>query len=217
MDRENFTLLSMPPSVDNSDSLIVHLFRLNFLMKRKFMFGLGLAAMVAAPLAVSTPVFANLQEVGSAIAQRIMGPEVKLNMSVEKQVTVIDENGVETKEWQALESGATVQPGDALRYSVESSNAGDVAAENLVVNQPIASDMTFVLNSEKGNSAAEATYSIDNGQTYVAEPMVEVTLPDGTVEMQPAPAEAYTHVKWNFEDALDAEEIISVSHEVTVN
>ncbi|MEL7143361.1 MAG: hypothetical protein AAFY33_05625 [Cyanobacteria bacterium J06643_4] len=186
-------------------------------MKRKFMFGLGLAAMVAAPLAVSTPVFANLQEVGSAIAQRIMGPEVKLNMSVEKQVTVIDENGVETKEWQALESGATVQPGDALRYSVESSNAGDVAAENLVVNQPIASDMTFVLNSEKGNSAAEATYSIDNGQTYVAEPMVEVTLPDGTVEMQPAPAEAYTHVKWNFEDALDAEEIISVSHEVTVN
>ncbi|MEL6555631.1 MAG: hypothetical protein AAFQ63_19545 [Cyanobacteria bacterium J06621_11] len=207
----------MPPSVDNSDSLIVHLFRLNFLMKRKFMFGLGLAAMVAAPLAVSTPVFANLQEVGSAIAQRIMGPEVKLNMSVEKQVTVIDENGVETKEWQALESGATVQPGDALRYSVESSNAGDVAAENLVVNQPIASDMTFVLNSEKGNSAAEATYSIDNGQTYVAEPMVEVTLPDGTVEMQPAPAEAYTHVKWNFEDALDAEEIISVSHEVTVN
>ena len=185
-------------------------------MKRKFMFGLGLAAMVAAPLAVSTPVFANLQEVGSAIAQKLLRPEVTLEMGVEKQITVIDENGLEKTEWQTLAGEATVQPGDMLRYEVTSSNSGDIAAENLVIEQPIPKAMTFVIGSQKGNSAASPTYSIDNGETFVAEPMVEVILADGTVEMQPAPAEVYTHVKWNFEGALDTEEAVAVSHDVVV-
>ncbi|MEL6468986.1 MAG: hypothetical protein AAFQ74_04615 [Cyanobacteria bacterium J06623_4] len=186
-------------------------------MKRKFMFGLGIAAVVAAtPFAVSTPVFASLQEAGSAIAQRLLRPEVKLEMGVEKQVIVTDENGQEKAEWQALEGSATVQPGDVLRYAVESSNGGDIAAENLVVTQPIPAAMTFTIGSQKGNSAAEATYSIDNGASYVAEPMIEVVMPDGTVEMKPAPAEAYTHVKWTFAEDLDASEAVSVSHEVTV-
>jgi uncharacterized repeat protein (TIGR01451 family) len=186
-------------------------------MKRKFMFGLGMAALVAsAPFAVSTPVFANLQEAGSAIAQLITRPEVKLEMGVEKQVTVVDAQGKSTTEWQKLEGEAAVQPGDMLRYGVTSSNASEMSAENLVVTQPIPAQMTFVIGSDKGNSAASATYSIDNGATFVADPMVKVTLPDGTVEMQPAPAEAYTHVKWNFSKALGASEVVNVSHEVTI-
>jgi uncharacterized repeat protein (TIGR01451 family) len=186
-------------------------------MKRKFMFGLGIAALVAsAPLVVSTPVFANLQEAGAAIAQRITRPEVKLEMGVEKKVTVVDAEGKEKVEWQALTGEASVTPGDALRYAVKSENAGEISAENLVVTQPIPAQMTFVIGSEKGNTSASATYSIDNGATFVAEPMVEVTLPDGTVEMKPAPAEAYTHVKWNFSEALGATEAVNVSHEVTV-
>ncbi len=186
-------------------------------MKRKLMFGLGVAALVAsAPFAVSTPVFASLQEMGAAIAQQLMQPEVKLAMGVEKEVTVVDEEGNEKLEWRALEGEATVQPGDKLRYAVESSNAGEMAAEDLVITQPIPAEMTFVIGSVKGNTAAGSTYSIDGGETFVAEPVVEVTLPDGTVEMQPAPADAYTHVKWTFDESLDADEAVYVSHEVTV-
>ena len=186
-------------------------------MKRKFMFGLGVAALVAsAPFAVSTPVFASIQEAGIAIAQRITRPEVKLEMGVEKEITVVDADGTEKAEWQKLEGEAAVQPGDKLRYAVVSSNAGELPAENLVITQPIPAAMTYVIGSEKGNTAADATYSIDGGATFVAEPMVEVTLPDGTVEMQPAPASAYTHVKWNFNEALGSSVAVNVSHEVTV-
>lgn len=186
-------------------------------MKHKFVFGLGLAAMVAtAPLAMSTPVLASLQEAGAAIAQKLLQPEVKLVMSVDKQVTVTDENGQSKLAWEKLEGSATVQPDDVLRYVVASENEGEASAENLVVTQPIAPEMTYVLGSAKGNEIAEITYSIDGGETFVAEPMVEVTLPDGTVEMQPAPAEAYTQVKWDFSRALETTEAVSVSHEVTV-
>jgi uncharacterized repeat protein (TIGR01451 family) len=187
------------------------------IMKRKFVFGLGMAALVAtAPFVSNTPVFASLVEAGSAIAQRITRPEVKLEMGVEKQITTVDAEGKSTVTWQKLEGEAAVQPGDTLRYAVASSNSGEISAENLVITQPIAAQMKFVIGSEKGNEAASATYSIDNGATFVTEPMVEVTLPDGTVEMKPAPAEAYTHVKWTFNQALETSETINVSHEVTV-
>ncbi len=118
--------------------------------------------------------------------------------------------------WEKLEGDVTVQPGDILRYAIASENAGEMAAENLVITQPISPEMTYTLGSAKGNEIAVTTYSIDAGKTFVAEPMVEVTLPDGTVEMQPAPAEAYTHVKWDFSQALGAKEAVSVSLEATV-
>ena len=135
---------------------------------------------------------------------------------LKKQVTVIDEDGQSKLEWQSLEGEAAVQPGDVLRYTVESSNASEIAAEDLVIKQPIPAQMKFVIGSDYGNDAASATYSIDNGATFVAEPLVEVTLADGTVEMQPAPAEAYTHIKWDFSKALGASEVVSVAHEVVV-
>jgi len=186
-------------------------------MKRKFLYGLGIAALVsAAPLVATTPVLANIQEAGIAIAQQLLQPEVKLVMSADKQVPIVDENGQSKLDWEKLEGDVTVQPGDVLRYIVASENEGEMSASNLVITQPIAKEMTYKLGSAQGNNIAAVTYSIDSGETFVAEPMVEVTLADGTKEMRPAPAEAYTHVKWDFSQALGAEEVISVSHEVTV-
>ena len=186
-------------------------------MKRKFLFGFGFAALVAiAPLAVITPVFAELQKTSEAIVQKLRQPEVKLVMSADKQVTITDENGQPELVWKKLEDDIAVQPGDVLRYVVASENEGEISAENLVVTQPIAPQMTYVLGSAKGNEIATITYSIDGGETFAAEPAVKVALPDGTIEMQPAPAEAYTHVKWDFSKALDTAEAVFISHEVTV-
>jgi len=193
-------------------------------MKRKFLFGFGIAALVAAaPLAVSTPVFANLQEAGEAIAQQLLQPEVKLEMGAEKQVTV-EENGQTKTSWEKLEGNVTVLPGDVIRYTVESSNEGEMAAKNLVITQPIPEALEFKLGSDTGNSSAVTTYSIDGGDSFVAEPMVEAknadgTLqmnPDGTVKMEPAAAEDYTHVKWAFDADLESSVVVDVSLEATV-
>lgn len=186
-------------------------------MKRLSFVGLGvLAAIATVPLISGTPVLAGLQDLGESIVQQIRRPDVKLVMSADKQVTVVDEKGESKLEWQALEGEVTVHPGDVLRYTVQSENEGEMSAKNLMITQPIPPQMTYVLDSAAGNKSAKVTYSIDNGETFVEQPMVEVTLPDGTVEMQPAPAEAYTQIRWSFADSLDPTVAVDVNYQVKV-
>ena len=180
----------------------------------------GLSALAVAgiiPFISSEPVRAQIAEVTDAIVEAIRRPEVQLTLSAEKQILELDASGQEKVSWEQLEGRVKVQPGDVLRYSVDGANSGDAEATNLVITQPVPAQTTYILDSAIGNNGAELTYSIDNGQTFVAEPMIEVTLPDGTVELQPAPAETYTHVKWDFTDTLAAAETVKVTYEVTVD
>ncbi|MGB7413660.1 MAG: hypothetical protein WA902_05585, partial [Thermosynechococcaceae cyanobacterium] len=171
-------------------------------MKRKLSIGLGILAMAAAiPFATTTPVFANLAQAGETLVQNILQPKVKLVLGAQKQVVSTDAAGKEVMTWEALEGQAEVQPGDVLRYTLSSENAGDKPAEKLVLTQPVPSKTAYIADSAKANGA-ELTYSIDGGNTFSAQPMVEVTLPDGTVEMQPAPAATYTHVRWDYGTSL---------------
>lgn len=185
-------------------------------MKRSLVTGLTVAAVVITlPLVKSAPGFAQLHQVAQTIAQQIQRPEVKLVLQAEKQVQTLDDQGQPQLSWQPLADGATVQPGDTLRYTLASANEGELPAQDLVLTQPIASQMKYVVGSAAGNSEAQTTYSIDNGQTFVQTPMVEVTLPDGTVELKPAPAEAYTHLRWQFE-TVEAEVAVQVNYQVLV-
>ncbi len=183
-------------------------------MKRWFI-GLSTLALVgAAPLLGGEPVRAQLFDVKDTIVESIFRPEVKLTLGAEKQVITLNEKGQEKLSWEVLEGRVTVHPGDVLRYTVDGANSGDVEAANLQITQPVPANTVYSLGSAKGN--AKITYSIDNGQSFVTEPMVEVVLPDNTVEQQPAPAEAYTHVKWSFDESLASATAVKVSYEVKV-
>ncbi|MGD1904915.1 MAG: hypothetical protein ACFB0C_02850, partial [Leptolyngbyaceae cyanobacterium] len=166
------------------------------MMKRWFI-GLGALALVGSAPFIGTPVLAQIQEITESIVESIRRPEVKLTLTAEKQIIEATAGEEPQVTWQALEGQAQVAPGDVLRYTIDGANSGDVEAENLVLTQPVPAEMTYILDSATPATGAELVYSIAGGETFVAEPMVEVTLPDGTVEQQPAPAEAYTHVRWD--------------------
>ena len=186
--------------------------------KKRLLLGLSALALVGAmPFATSQPVLAQLEGVKDAIVEAVLRPEVKLNLSAEKQMVELDKNGQEKISWEALEGKVTVQPGDILRYTVDGSNSGDVEAKGLSITQPVPNQTSYVLASAKTDSGAEVIYSIDGGQSFVAEPMIEVTLPDGTVELQPAPAEMYTHIQWNFGDDLASAQSVKAFYNVKVN
>jgi uncharacterized repeat protein (TIGR01451 family) len=184
-------------------------------MNRRLSIGLGIIAVAAVPLFGNTPVLAGLQQAGSAIVQNVLQPKVQLKLSAEKKVTTVDVQGKKLVTWQPLKGSVTVQPGDVLRYTIASENAGDKPAKNLVVTQPIPPQTTYVLSSANANGAA-LTFSIDGGKTFVEKPMVKVKLANGKEELRPAPAEAYTHARWDYSNSLAAMATVKANYEVAV-
>jgi uncharacterized repeat protein (TIGR01451 family) len=178
---------------------------------------IGLAAVaVAVPVVATAPVFASLRESGMAIAQKLTSPKVQLNLSAEKQVLTKDAGGAEKTNWQALQGQVSVNPGDVLRYTVSGKNAGQAAAKKLVVTQPVPKQTLYVLDSATPAPGAQMTFSIDGGKSFVAKPMVKVTLPDGKLTEKPAPAEAYSHVRWEYGADLAADAEVKASYQVKV-
>jgi hypothetical protein len=74
----------------------------------------------------------------------------------------------------------------------------------------------LALNSAQASTLANVVFSIDQGKTFIAQPIVKVTLPDGTVTEKPAPAEAYTHVRWEISQELAPNAVVAAAYQVTV-
>jgi uncharacterized repeat protein (TIGR01451 family) len=177
-------------------------------MSKRMSIALTTAALVGAiPFFTSAPVQASLQQATDAIAQALQRPDVKLQLQVEAQ---------EKENWKELTGKVSVQPGTVLRYTVKGQNAGDRAAEKLVITQPVPAKTAYVLGSATSQHEAKLTYSIDQGKSFVEAPTVQVKRPDGTVETRPAPAEAYTHVRWSFTQALNPKAAIAAAYQVKV-
>lgn len=187
-------------------------------MKRSFLIGLGAVALLASSSFVTElPAVANLLP-QTAIAQNTqVKRQVQLNLAAAKKVVEQTSDGKQQVSWQPLQGNVTVQPGDVIRYTVTGANNGSRPANNLVVTQPIPRQTAYILNSSSTiNSTATVTYSIDNGKTFVAKPTVQVKLTDGKVETRPAPAEAYTHVRWKFTNAIAAKSQVAAAYQVRV-
>ncbi|MBT8370439.1 MAG: DUF11 domain-containing protein [Deltaproteobacteria bacterium] len=120
-------------------------------------------------------------------------PQVSISIKAEKKVIFV-ENGQEVvKRIPAVE----VAPGETLIYTLTYTNAGDEAATNVVINDPIPQGAAYILDSASGQDT-DISFSIDGGQTFKKPSMLtyEVKLADGTTEKRVASPEAYTHIRW---------------------
>jgi uncharacterized repeat protein (TIGR01451 family) len=150
------------------------------------------------------PVLGQAFDAAIAIAQNAKRPDVKLNLAVERR---------DGDSWQGG-SLTNARPGDVLRYSVKGKNQGNRAATNFTLTQPVPNRTVYVAQSATGN--AQITFSIDQGKSYSAQPMIQVKRADGTVESRPAPAETYTHVRWKFQNAIEPGANVSAFYQVRV-
>jgi uncharacterized repeat protein (TIGR01451 family) len=166
-------------------------------MQRVSLAGLGAIALIAtAPFVGQIPGIANVWHSGSAVAQNIKNQgQIQLRLEAEKQVVAKDQQGKQSQKWEPLKGQVTVRPGDVLRYTLTGENKSDRPVKNLTLNQPIPKGMVYVLKSVNAANNAKVVYSIDGGRSFVENPTVKVTLPDGKVETRPAPAIAYTHIR----------------------
>jgi uncharacterized repeat protein (TIGR01451 family) len=164
-----------------------------------------------------TLVFASLCLVvlsGAAVfAQRQMAltergrPEVKvlLSGSVERGGEIVP-----------VEKAQTVNPGEILHWTISSENDGQAPAREYKAVGQIPRGTTLVAGSTTADGTANVVYSIDNGKTYSATPMMEEKQADGTVKLVPAPVSMYTQVRYEWTDALAGGSKLNASYKVRV-
>lgn len=104
----------------------------------------------------------------------------------------------------SLEKAEAVLPGEVLTWAIDSENTGDGAAQNYATVGQIPTGTSFVAGSAISAASTRVTYSIDNGKTYQAQPMIEERLADGSTKRVAAPVSAYTQVRYEWTDALAA-------------
>jgi len=116
----------------------------------------------------------------------------------------------------ALDKVEHVKPGEILDWQIVSSNDGTGAAREYKAVGHIPSGTTLVAGSAAGENGSTVTYSIDGGQTFSTQPVVEERQPDGTVKKVPAPVSMYTEVRYEWSDALAPGGKLSASYKVRV-
>jgi uncharacterized repeat protein (TIGR01451 family) len=144
-------------------------------------------------------------------------PKVELQLTADRQVMVKEPNGQTKTTWQPISGANTkVGSGDVIRYTLIGQNKGSRAARNLVFNQPIPAGTRYTLQSAKLiNSPAEVLFSIDGGKTYSATPKVKV-MQGGRLVEQPAPADAYSHIRFRINQELTSKGTVRAEYLVTV-
>ncbi|GJD16582.1 hypothetical protein RIVM261_015380 [Rivularia sp. IAM M-261] len=187
-------------------------------MKRLSIAGLGAVVLITSVTFNSQiPLVTNIWQSGVAIAQSSQKGQIQLRLEAAKKI-IQQVQGKQQVSWQALQGRVNVQPGDVLRYTVTGANNGNKGVKNLVVKQPVPKGMIFILNSAtvEGGKDTKITYSIDGGRNFLEKPTVQVTLPSGKVETRPAPASAYTHLRWKFAPEVPVKAMVKGTYQVQV-
>lgn len=115
-----------------------------------------------------------------------------------------------------VEKVSSVMPGETLDWTITSQNQGTAPAHDYKTVGQIPKGTTFVAGSATADGTASVTYSIDNGQSYAAQPVIEEKQADGSLKRVPAPASMYTQVRYEWSDPLADGGKLTASYKVRV-
>ena len=131
----------------------------------------------------------------SAIAQEEGSLDIRT--VVQKEEVVVNENGESENRLVAVES---VVPGERVFYTITFTNVGDQPAENVVITNPIAAELSYVDGSAFG-PGMEVEFSVDGGATFANAADLTVTV-DG--ETRAAGPDDFTHIRWVMQGELNS-------------
>ncbi len=115
---------------------------------------------------------------------------------VQKEEVVVNENGESENRLVAVES---VIPGERVFYTITFTNVGDEPAENVVITNPIATELTYVEGSAFG-PGMDVQFSVDGGATFAV--AAELTVTENG-ETRAAVPEDFTHIRWVMQGELN--------------
>ena len=149
----------------------------------------------------------------AAFAQKQLAARAGGHPEVKVMLTGSVARGQETV---ALDKAGAVHPGEVLDWKVISTNDGDGAASQYKTVAHIPAGTSLVAGSATAEYGAQVSYSIDNGKSFAAQPVIEEKQADGTVKQVPAPVSLYTQVRYEWSDPLAAGSTLTASYKVRV-
>ena len=105
-------------------------------------------------------------------------------------------------------------PGTVVFYTSTFKNIGTKPAGNIVINNPIPANTTFVAASAYGETM-DITYSADDGKTWAAADKVRVKGADG--KERAAAVSEFTHIRWVLRGELAAGKQGEAGFRVVIN
>ena len=115
---------------------------------------------------------------------------------VQKEEVIVNDDGESEARLVAAE---TVVPGERVFFTTTFTNRGEDPADNVVITNPIAAELTYV-NGSAFAPGMELQFSVDGGATFAG--AADLTVTEGE-ETRPAGPEDYTHIRWVLQNALD--------------
>jgi len=135
--------------------------------------------------------------------------EVEIKTEVYEVIEVKQDNGRSKLEWVAAQS---IVPGDRVGYRIRFENTGKDSADNIVLNNPVPENTTYVDGSARGANS-KIVYSVNGGQVF-GTPEQLFIVKEG--KKLPATAKDYTNLRWTLTSPLKAGEQGSVQYVVQV-
>lgn len=143
----------------------------------------------------------------SAVSASQQG-HIKLTSTVNKQITVIDQNGHSTLK---LIPAKKVLPGETLQYVTSFKNISSQIADDIGITNPIPLNTQYLANTATGQNFT-IKYSIDGGKHW-AQP-AQLKKRDINGKWQLASAKDYTHIRWTYRGSLAPHEQKKISFNV---
>ena len=116
-----------------------------------------------------------------------------------------------------VEKAALVKSGEVLNWTITSVNEGTAPASEYNAVGKVPAGTQFVAGSATAEGSATVTYSIDNGKSFSAKPMVDERQADGSIKKVPAPASMYNQVRYSWSAPLNEGEKLNASYKVRLN
>jgi uncharacterized repeat protein (TIGR01451 family) len=168
-------------------------------MNRLFLTSLGTVALSTAILIGNhLPVIGQLAQPSFAQAPATK-QAIQLRLSQAKKVT--------TSDGYKLVPIKAAKPGDIVVYSIVANNISDRPVNKLRIDQKIRPGTVYVAQSATPIPNASLMFSIDGGKSFSPQPIVN---------KKPAPASAYTNIRWSFIGSFAPKSKSNVSYEVAI-
>ncbi len=138
----------------------------------------------------------------TASAQEAEGPKA-LVMTAENLMAG-DSRHRELAEAKGADANALL-PGDIVRYRLLFTNITAVPVRNVEFKDPLPRGLQYLGGSATADrDDVVISYSIDGGDTYSSQPMIEEIV-DGKRVFRAAPPQMYTHIRWTVQGWVQPE------------